>query len=270
MIQLIAGSVKYSCTIHKSNSDYPYLLMLHGFMGSADVFNPLIEPLKTFCNPITIDLAGHGRTETPDVDGILSCENKVNQLQSVLDRLSFSNLFIYGYSMGGRLAFQLISNSSDYFDGAIIESAHCGIKEEDQRQERRLLDSARADSAESGYPEFVDNWIKLPLFANTPKKAAENYETIIRAQSPALMARSLREFGSGVMPAVCNNLPLDFPIHLISGSLDTKYVQLQKDVADQSVNFNHHIIEEAGHRVHADKPLEVVNIIKDAITPFSH
>ncbi len=270
MFQLIADSVKYNCTIHKSNSDYPYLLMLHGFMGSADVFTPLIEPLKTFCNPVTIGLAGHGRTETPDIDGILTSENQANQLQSVLDRLSFSNLFIYGYSMGGRLAFQLISNSPDYFDGAIIESAHCGITGEDQRQERRLVDAKRADAAETNFTKFVDNWVKLPLFSNTPKKAAENYETIIRAQSPALMARSLREFGSGIMPSVCNNLPLDFPIHLISGSLDPKYVQLQKEIADRSPNFHHHIIEEAGHRVHTDKPLEVVKIIKVAITPFSH
>ncbi|TVR15539.1 MAG: alpha/beta fold hydrolase [Balneolaceae bacterium] len=270
MIQLIADSVKYSCTIHKSNSDFPYLLMLHGFMGSADVFNPLLETLKSFCNPITIDLAGHGRTETPDTDGILSAQNQIKQLQSLLERLSFSNLFIYGYSMGGRLAFQLISNSPGNFKGAIIESAHCGINEENQRKKRRLLDAERADALENGFTDFIDEWVKMPLFANTPAKAAEIYESIMRAQVPALMARSLREFGAGVIPAVNKNLPLDLPVHLISGSFDTKYVQLQKEIADQSVNFQHHIIGEAGHRVHTDKPLEVVRIIKDTVTSFSH
>ncbi|MCC5941692.1 MAG: alpha/beta fold hydrolase [Balneolaceae bacterium] len=265
MIRLISDSVHYHCTIHKSKPKFPYLLMMHGFMGSEKVFNPLIVHLKQFCNPVTIDLSGHGQTQTPDTDGILTAERQIKQLRSILDRLSFSNLFIYGYSMGGRLAFQLLANCPEYFRGAVIESAHCGIEDEFQRKERREQDELRAHQIEENFTSFVDNWLDLPLFKHTPPKAAELYEEVIRSQHPGMMARSLREFGAGTMPFICQDLPAELPVCLISGSLDQKYVQLQNKIAEEYPAWNHHIVDSAGHRVHADMPIEVAEIIKGAV-----
>ena len=268
MVQLYSDSVLYHCTIHKSKTDYPYLLMLHGFMGSGALFHPLIDHLKQFCNPVTIDLSGHGQTKTPETDGILTTERQVHQLRSILKRLNFSDLYIYGYSMGGRVAFQLISNCAKYFKSAIIESAHCGFEAGHKKNKRKELDEKRALQIEQNFSGFVDKWLDLPLFKHTPLKASNRYEHVIKSQNPSMMARSLREFGSGSMPDICKNLPATLPIHLISGSLDKKYVQLQKDIATQSPAWSHYNIEEAGHRVHTDKPNRVIEIIKEAMNPI--
>lgn len=267
MLRLFSGSIHYNCTIHKANTDFPYLFMLHGFMGSEKVFEPIIEALKEFCNPVTIDLAGHGQTETPNRDGLLTTEQQVEQLRSILDRLQFTPLYLYGYSMGGRLAFQLISAFPELFTGAIIESAHCGLESENERSERRELDLQRAAEINSDFPSFTDTWLKLPLFNNTPPPFAKLYERIIRSQQPELMSRSLREFGSGIMPAVCKKLPKGMPIHLVSGTLDKKYSALQTGLANTQANIQFHPVSEAGHRIHTDQPDKLIKIIKEAMNP---
>lgn len=266
MIRLFADSIFYHCTIHQSKKRLPYLLMFHGFMGSGEVFNPLINKLCSFCNPVTIDLAGHGKTETPDKAGLFTAERQSAQIHSLLNRLQFAPLYLYGYSMGGRLAFQMLAKYSHLFDGAVIESAHCGIQSEKDREVRIQTDKKRAEQIEENFRKFVDDWLILPLFKHTPDEAARHYEKIIRAQKPELMSRVLKEFGAGVMPDVCKNiLKIKKPVDLICGSLDEKYVNRLSELSEGNENINLHIVEKAGHRVHTGQPDEVLRILEHAM-----
>ena len=49
--------ISYHFDIHQEIEKLPYLVLLHGFMGSGRQFDHLIPRLKKFCNPITIDQA---------------------------------------------------------------------------------------------------------------------------------------------------------------------------------------------------------------------
>lgn len=265
-MQIYADSLTYHCSLHQSDRDLPYLLMLHGFMGSSKVFDHLIEELSVFCNPITLDLAGHGRTESPKNPTFYTAERQVHQLHSIISRLQFNNLWIYGYSMGGRLAFQLLSSHPELFSGAIIESSHCGIQDEPKRSKRKIVDEERAQQIEKKISGFIDGWMNAPLFKHTPDNFKEMYEEIMRNQRYENMSASLRGFGAGVMPNVCKQIQnCKLPLHLIAGEFDQKY----SDIAiktEHSVNSAcATIVEKAGHRVHTDQPVAVVSIIKRMI-----
>ena len=265
-MKLFSDSVNYHCTLHQSKKDFPCLLMLHGFMGSEEVFKPLIKSLSEFCNPVTIDLAGHGKSQTPADSKHFSAERQCRQLKSILDRLQFKNLYLYGYSMGGRLAFQMVARYPEYFKGSVIESAHCGIRTEEVRRNRIRVDEERAQNIEENFKDFLLDWQQMPLFKHTPKREKTRYDEIMGSQDPALMAASLRGFGAGVMPQVCDQISnSQIPIMLIAGALDKKYVDIMSDIGQSCDQAKLHIVKGAGHRVHTDRPDEMIKILKNCI-----
>jgi len=238
--------------------------MLHGFMGSARVFQPLIEKLSFFCNPLTIDLAGHGNTQTPPDAELFSAERQTAQLHSLLGRLQLERLCLYGYSMGGRLAFQLMTRYPDHFSGAIIESAHCGITDESERNKRVHADNERANDIQSDFELFIENWKNHELFNNTPAEMEKLYSSIMASQKPDLMVASLRGFGAGVMPPVCDHFKnTGIRLKLISGSLDETYVKRMQEIESLNPHISLDIVEDAGHRVHAGKPKEWLRIVQE-------
>lgn len=265
-MRLYTDSFYYHCAIHQSKPHLPYLLMLHGFMGSGNVFNHLLDELSFFCNPVTVDLAGHGQTESPDDPKFYTAQRQINQLHSIIQRLQFDDLYLYGYSMGGRLAFQLIASHPNLFSGVMIESSHCGIDSESERSNRQKTDEKRAEQIEENFEKFVDDWTHLPLFQHTPDEMKSVYKKVMQAQNPNTLIASLRGFGAGVMPSVCSKMTeSDLPLTLIAGELDDKYVKKMTAIHEITVGSNLKIVENAGHRVHADQPEELIKILKKAV-----
>lgn len=236
-------------------------------MGSGKVFYHILDDLKSFCNPITIDLAGHGETESPSDPQFYQTERQVNQLTSIIRRLNFDHLVLYGYSMGGRLAFQLLAANPDLFSGAIIESSHCGIEADNEKSSRQNLDEKRARQIENDFESFIEEWNNMPLFQHTPPKLRPVYEAIMKQQNPKNMAASLRGFGAGVMPEVCNQVQsINVPLCFLAGSLDQKYVDIMSGLENKFWAADIHIIEGAGHRVHTDQPKELAIILKEVLS----
>jgi 2-succinyl-6-hydroxy-2,4-cyclohexadiene-1-carboxylate synthase len=265
-MKLWADGINYHAVLHQNKPDLPYLVMLHGFMGSGRAFDPLTEPLSHICNPLTIDLAGHGMTRPEGDTKCFTAERQAAQIRSLLNRLQLPNLLAYGYSMGGRLLFQLITRYPGLFQGALIESSHCGITDLQIRSERAACDEQRAAEIETDYPAFLDRWQELTLFKQTPHKAKIRYRKIMETQSPELMAASLREFGAGVMPPVCEKLhQLQMPLYLVAGEFDQKYVTRMAQISELNSLFQAHTVPGAGHRVHADQPVKFKNILKTFI-----
>jgi 2-succinyl-6-hydroxy-2,4-cyclohexadiene-1-carboxylate synthase len=240
--------------------------MLHGFMGSGSVFDHLLDDLYAFCNPITIDLAGHGQTQSPDDSKFYTAEKQVQQLDSIIRRLQFETLFLYGYSMGGRLAFQMITTHPELFSGVIIESSHCGIESRNERSVRKVVDETRAQQIENNFEDFIENWTQMPLFQHSPDQMKTVYMREMKKQEPKKLSASLRGFGAGVMPPVCGKLTsLDLPITLIAGELDKKYVGKMSEINEKTETTHFEIVKNAGHRVHADQPKKFIQILKKAI-----
>jgi len=263
-MKLYAKRAVYNVTIQDNRRDLPFMLFLHGFMGSSDVFNPVVNRLLDVCNPVTIDLLGHGETViSGDVNfDRFSAENQVRDLKSIMGRLKLPRFFLYGYSMGGRLVQQLIADDASSFHGVILESTHCGISDSTACAERRKTDEELAIQIEENFEKFVDNWIQLPLFESNQQHMEINYEEILRRQNPEWVAASLRGFGAGTMPSVCDAVErLELPIQLIAGKNDQKYVDKMGEMAQLCSDATVEIVENAGHRVHAERPDQIAEII---------
>lgn len=153
---------------------------------------------------------------------------------------------LLGYSMGGRLALQLLER--ERYENAIIISA--GLNAPDE--ERRQRDEAWAQRFESEeWETLMRDWNAQPVFGgHRIERREEDYD---RAE----LARQLREYSPAVLPPP-NLESIDTPILWIAGERDTKYV----DIANRAVSRLQHaelwICPDAGHRVPWEQPQRFV------------
>ncbi|APJ04295.1 alpha/beta hydrolase [Silvanigrella aquatica] len=102
---------KISYCDNKSNK--VTILFIHGLSLSKDVFYRQIETLKNDFRIITIDFLGHGKSDDAiDPHIAYSIPGFADSLIELLNFLDIKKLFIYGWSLGGAVALQLLENFS--------------------------------------------------------------------------------------------------------------------------------------------------------------
>lgn len=260
--------IAYHFEIHQEDPALPTLVLLHGFMGSGKMFEHLIKDLKNYCNPVTIDLLGHGLSEGAELHYRFSTKEQVSDLSKLISEQLHVPLLLYGYSMGGRLALQLAVHHPDLFKGLILESATFGLESETERQARQALDARRADAITGNFEGFIAEWQQKPLFrsGNIAPSLMKNMMHIQKNQNAFWLSNSLLGFGTGTMPCVKKRLSeILIPVQLIAGKNDSKFLhinnQMEKELTDGSLI----IVEDAGHRIHLEQPKKLNRILKTFI-----
>ena len=81
------------------------LLLLHGGLGSTDMFAPLMPALTKQRQVVAVDLQGHGRTELGQRKFDLAALG--DDMNALLQKLGYKQVDVFGYSMGGGVGFRL-------------------------------------------------------------------------------------------------------------------------------------------------------------------
>ena len=79
------------------------LILLHGGLGSGEMFGPVRPALAANHQVITPDLQGHGRTA--DIDRPLDVRLMADDIAALIRHLGLDRPDIVGYSLGGGVAF---------------------------------------------------------------------------------------------------------------------------------------------------------------------
>ncbi|WP_353641003.1 alpha/beta hydrolase [Mesorhizobium sp. WSM2239] len=97
------------------------LLLLHGGLGSIDMFGPVLPALSEGRQVIAVDLHGHGRTALGERD--ISLPDIGDDLAALLDELGYEKVDVLGYSFGGGAAFRLAVQHPDVVRRLALVSA---------------------------------------------------------------------------------------------------------------------------------------------------
>src|SRR6202795_60810 len=80
------------------------LVLLHGGLGSGEMFGPVLPLLAESHQVIVPDLQGHGRTA--DIDRPLDIRLMAGDIAALIDHLRLDRTDVVGYSLGGGVALQ--------------------------------------------------------------------------------------------------------------------------------------------------------------------
>ena len=78
------------------------LILLHGGLGSGEMFGPVIGELAAGHQVIVPDLQGHGRTA--DIDRPIDIKLMADDVAALIDHLGLEKPDVVGYSLGGGVA----------------------------------------------------------------------------------------------------------------------------------------------------------------------
>jgi pimeloyl-ACP methyl ester carboxylesterase len=96
------NDVSYYYEIHGEGEP---LLLLHGGLGSIDMFGPILPFLTADRRVIAVDLKGHGRTTLGS--GPIRMPALADDVAAILEHLGESQVDVLGYSMGGEVGLRL-------------------------------------------------------------------------------------------------------------------------------------------------------------------
>jgi 2-succinyl-6-hydroxy-2,4-cyclohexadiene-1-carboxylate synthase len=229
----------------------PSLLLLHGFMGSSNDFHSAIPILAQHFRCIGIDLPGHGQTPIND-DDFVSTTAQI--LELVPD-----NCYLYGYSLGGRLALYLALHYPDRWQKVIVASASFGLPTAQMRQARQRQDAAIARKLRQpdlDFTAFIQNWYQQPVFAGINEHP--NFSQLIASRltnQPSALARSLETMGLGQQPYLGELLKANkIPLLLLVGEQDAKFVEINKQMASLCPKTKLITVPNCSHNIHFQQP----------------
>jgi len=81
------------------------MILLHGGLGSGEMFGPILPTLADHHQVIVVDLQGHGRTA--DIDRPIDVRLMAGDIAALIDHLGLQKPDVVGYSLGGGVAFQV-------------------------------------------------------------------------------------------------------------------------------------------------------------------
>jgi pimeloyl-ACP methyl ester carboxylesterase len=97
------------------------LILVHGGMGSTDLFRAILPSLAKHRRVIALDLQAHGRTA--DIDRPLSFQAMADDVAALIRYLKLDKADVMGYSVGGEVALRTAIQHPDQVRKLVIVSA---------------------------------------------------------------------------------------------------------------------------------------------------
>jgi len=235
------------------------VLVLHGFTGCGETLAGVAEALADAHRVVSVDLPGHGSSESPEDPRAFGMEATLDALEDVLDALGVPRAHVLGYSMGGRLALGLAALRPERVDRVVLVGASAGIEDPVARAARVSADEALAESIlAGGVPAFVGRWLANPLFQSQRRLGEAFWEEALTQRlrnRPQGLALSLRGMGSGAQPPLHTHLPrLAAPVLAVVGAEDAKFLAIARTLVSRLPHGRLCLIPGAGHAAHLENP----------------
>jgi pimeloyl-ACP methyl ester carboxylesterase len=98
------------------------MILLHGGLGSGEMFGPILPRLTERHRVIAPDLQGHGRTA--DIDRPIEMQFMADDIAALIDHLGLEKPDVVGYSVGGGVAMHTAFKYPDKIGKLVAASAN--------------------------------------------------------------------------------------------------------------------------------------------------
>ncbi|MFY0644088.1 MAG: alpha/beta hydrolase [Bacteroidia bacterium] len=235
----------------------PHLCFLHGFCENQSIWESQIEILKKTHTCWLFDLPGFGQSS---LKGLASIAKQADVLNLLLDHLAIEDICVFGHSMGGYIAVEMVSQRPDKYNGiAMIHSTALEDKKTKKANRQKVLEFVNSNGAEAFLKQFFlqlvapSNQERLSVVLWAQVKDTSK-EAILNATSAMMNRRDhLETIQQLKIPVLflCGSEDQHFPISDV-------YLQISKSDLGQI-----EIIDNTGHLSMLESPDECSAVILD-------
>ena len=230
------------------SAEAPAAVLLHGFLGSPDDWQPFADRLSDRLQCVAPSLVEHPTLAS---------------LETAIRRSVPGPAVLVGYSMGARLALHLLLRDPDRYRAGVLACGSPGLPTATGRAERRRGDAclaARLRGLDGGdaLRGFLDDWYAQPIFARVRSHPCYGGMLARRLRiDPGAWAATLTHLGTGALPSLWDELPrLRPPTLVVTGELDARYVEVARRMETRSAALRVCLLADCGHAVLCEKPAE--------------
>lgn len=237
----------------------PNLIIIHGLFGNADNWHSIAHNLSKHFSIHCIDLPNHGKSDS------MTNATYPKMAQAVLDWANTNNIdtfYLLGHSMGGKVAMQMASLAPTQIEKLIVvdiapvnyQPSHTKILEGLTALTNTLISSRKeADTLLASYESNIS--IRQFLLKSLVKN--ENGYDL------ALSVDNLVDSYDRILKKPLIKKAVNLPTLFIKGETsDYIIADYQKDIQTAFPQASFKIISEAGHWLHAEKPIPFTSLVK--------
>ncbi|MEL6624950.1 MAG: alpha/beta hydrolase [Bacteroidota bacterium] len=212
------------------------VILLHGALGTATLFHPLLDKWSTENQVLTLDFPGHG--SLAGAHAPMTISSLSTYLIQWMDERSLFGVHIFGYSMGGYVALTSALQRPDLFDQIVTLGTKFEWSPAIAHQETRKLN-----------PEKIQE--KVPAFAEilANRHGESNWQKVVN-QTADLMT----DLGRNPILTADTLSQIEIPVHIMLGDQDQMVTQEESQwVAQHLPQGDVYVLAETSH------PLEKVD-----------
>ncbi|WP_185855431.1 alpha/beta fold hydrolase [Blattabacterium cuenoti] len=243
--------------------EIPTIVLLHGFMGSSEIWNLIYEILSKEYRIISIDLPGHGKSIFPikwRKKTIFTMEDGANIVGEILKKENIEKVIVIGHSMGGYISLALAEKNPYIFLGLCL--LHSTAKQDTIEKKNKRIQGIHLSKL--NFPLFVYNsvnsWFNKNNISSLQKEIffakkiafSTDYECI-SCFLKGMMLRKNREF-----LLKTTKFPKLYIVGEYDSILDIKEIINKETKIGIKTNFTK---ISTGHMSHLEKPKILIDIL---------
>lgn len=227
------------------------VVLLHGFLGSHQIWEDTIQNLSKSYRVIAIDLPGHGDTDCYGY--IHTMELMAKCVKAVMDHLNLKKYVIIGHSMGGYAALAFADMFPDHLKGfCLYHSTAYADSDEKKRDRNRAIKVVKANH-QLYIKEAIRNLFATKNLKYLTKEIAFTQKIALKTSKRSVIAAL-----EGMKDRVNRDMILGmvhYPVMMVIGELDN-VLPYQTLLEQSELIQNKHILylEHDGHMGFLESP----------------
>lgn len=213
------------------------LVLIHGYLGSRQIFDEVIHELATYFDCIRVELPGHGDSEV-ELEAY-SIYDYANEIAHLLRKENIESCYMLGHSLGGYITLEAYAKNLVQIDKMVL--AYTSEKA-DNEEAKAKRDLQRETVVVKGVSNYVDGIIENFFAPNTDPAIIDKARAIAKSADSlglmlALEAMKNRPDQTDLLPKI------NIPVLVIEGTEDkiVKPIETTNDLFEKAYTTTGHL-----------------------------